>query len=670
MSEAHSIEGSEESCVKALAEMSLTQEDQSTVSSPQPGQVNESFSTSIESGAECSSSGGFSQEHNMENLDSYLQSHGVSQPLGSLVASGAVLEGQPGGPVQGITVQGGKPHICFDFTKGLCTRGDKCKYSHDLATIVHFNSKEKGICFDYLRNQCHRGLMCRFSHDLTNIAQQCQMPTSNPALAGMAGRGRTNAICYDFVKGVCQRGGVCRYSHDLSLIARTARGGANYTRSGEVCYDFLRGRCNRGQSCKYSHNTTFLNNSQQLGQGSLDAQMGGLGQACMNGGMGGMMGGGNNSADMSMLLALMAQRFGSLPGDNRGLGGGDMSDEQAAMFNNPALMNLLQQRQLAAAAAGMLPPGYSVQQQMQQQAAAAANAVMAAQYNAASAHGMGGRSGSLPTPDQLAHNVAAAVVANNQQQQQHQQAAAMALSAVLMQQRAVQAQAQQNHMAGCGAGGGAPTGGHQADGGQMYPPSSAAMAAAQHLLKGNSAPANMPFLKSSNSGAPAGMSPDQLNAMLSNVRDNPALLSETLKGLAAAAQAQVNAQAHAQAQHAASFMMHQKQQQGMPSQGTSNPQGMNFSQGMNHGMSGAMGKAPSAPQPIPGRYDAGSPPGSFPECPAGMGAPLRSMGSSGSFRAQDYSDLSRTAPTGINDLQTSLSPDLMPLLKEIWNKAS
>jgi hypothetical protein len=68
-----------------------------------------------------------------------------------------------------------KAQICFDFTKGMCTRADKCKFSHDIATIVNFNSKEKGICFDYLRNQCHRGLLCRFSHDLSNIAQQCQV---------------------------------------------------------------------------------------------------------------------------------------------------------------------------------------------------------------------------------------------------------------------------------------------------------------------------------------------------------------------------------------------------------------------------------------------------------------------------------------------------------------
>ncbi|KAK9844823.1 hypothetical protein WJX74_007341 [Apatococcus lobatus] len=44
-----------------------------------------------------------------------------------------------------------KQQICFDFTKGLCTRGDACKYSHDIALIVKVNSQERGICFDFLR---------------------------------------------------------------------------------------------------------------------------------------------------------------------------------------------------------------------------------------------------------------------------------------------------------------------------------------------------------------------------------------------------------------------------------------------------------------------------------------------------------------------------------------
>jgi hypothetical protein len=63
-------------------------------------------------------------------LDSYLAGQGVT--------SGSVGKGS-----QQDQATGTKAQICFDFTKGLCTRGDKCKFSHDLATIVTFNSKEK-----------------------------------------------------------------------------------------------------------------------------------------------------------------------------------------------------------------------------------------------------------------------------------------------------------------------------------------------------------------------------------------------------------------------------------------------------------------------------------------------------------------------------------------------
>lgn len=65
-----------------------------------------------------------------------------------------------------------KQQICFDFTKGACSRGDTCKYSHDIALIVSINSQERGICFDHLKGQCNRGLLCRFSHDLSSIAMQ------------------------------------------------------------------------------------------------------------------------------------------------------------------------------------------------------------------------------------------------------------------------------------------------------------------------------------------------------------------------------------------------------------------------------------------------------------------------------------------------------------------
>eukprot|EP00201_Polytomella_parva_P021419 CAMPEP_0175040030 /NCGR_PEP_ID=MMETSP0052_2-20121109/997_1 /TAXON_ID=51329 ORGANISM="Polytomella parva, Strain SAG 63-3" /NCGR_SAMPLE_ID=MMETSP0052_2 /ASSEMBLY_ACC=CAM_ASM_000194 /LENGTH=1419 /DNA_ID=CAMNT_0016302117 /DNA_START=59 /DNA_END=4315 /DNA_ORIENTATION=- len=169
-----------------------------------------------------------------------------------------------------------KTQICFEFTKGQCTRGDKCKYSHDLATIVQFNSKEKGICFDFLRNQCNRGLLCRFSHDLSNITQQCQAYNACATTTATSAKpgSKPNAICYDFVKGLCQRGGECKYSHDLSLVMKMVRGagaGPNPQADSktEMCYDFLRGKCNRGTACKYSHNIASLHHLALMGPPSM-----------------------------------------------------------------------------------------------------------------------------------------------------------------------------------------------------------------------------------------------------------------------------------------------------------------------------------------------------------------------------------------------------------------
>ncbi|KAK9868243.1 hypothetical protein WJX84_006440 [Apatococcus fuscideae] len=141
-----------------------------------------------------------------------------------------------------------KQQICFDFTKGLCTRGEACKYSHDIALIVKVNSQERGICFDFLRGQCSRGLLCRFSHDLSNI-------TSQSSQAGKTTR-RNAPICYDFVKGLCSRGTDCRYSHDINSIINGTRGSING--SHEICYDFTRGRCSRGTACRYSHDLRLL----------------------------------------------------------------------------------------------------------------------------------------------------------------------------------------------------------------------------------------------------------------------------------------------------------------------------------------------------------------------------------------------------------------------------
>lgn len=98
----------------------------------------------------------------------------TSQPSASVAQSTADSQIAAGGSRTASSDP--KTQICFDFTKGVCTRGNSCKFSHDVALIVSVNSQERGICFDFLRGQCHRGLLCRFSHDLSSLAaQQCQV---------------------------------------------------------------------------------------------------------------------------------------------------------------------------------------------------------------------------------------------------------------------------------------------------------------------------------------------------------------------------------------------------------------------------------------------------------------------------------------------------------------
>uniref|UniRef100_A0A1D1ZU30 C3H1-type domain-containing protein n=1 Tax=Auxenochlorella protothecoides TaxID=3075 RepID=A0A1D1ZU30_AUXPR len=135
-----------------------------------------------------------------------------------------------------------KRQICFDFTKGMCTRGAACKYSHSVDHIIAVNSEEKGICFDFLKGLCNRGLMCRFSHDLTNL--QAPQESGN-------GRRRFAPICYDFVKNQCTRGDACRYSHDYASILYGPRGAGKQL--NVLCVDYTRGRCLRGDACRYLH---------------------------------------------------------------------------------------------------------------------------------------------------------------------------------------------------------------------------------------------------------------------------------------------------------------------------------------------------------------------------------------------------------------------------------
>jgi len=64
--------------------------------------------------------------------------------------------------------------MCGDFKRGLCTRADRCKYSHgDVAVLASSAAAPGGgvglrieMCGDFRRGKCERGDKCKYSHGL------------------------------------------------------------------------------------------------------------------------------------------------------------------------------------------------------------------------------------------------------------------------------------------------------------------------------------------------------------------------------------------------------------------------------------------------------------------------------------------------------------------------
>lgn len=135
-----------------------------------------------------------------------------------------------------------KPGYCFDWLKGKCFRGSRCRYSHDINPHVGTS-----ICFDWEKGRCTRGDACLYSHSSDNDFVEAR-------------DWRKNNVCFDFLKGGCFRE-TCRFAHVV-----------NPKKENGVCYAWQSGSCERGDSCRYFHGEYYqgCSNPSQVGGKNLN----------------------------------------------------------------------------------------------------------------------------------------------------------------------------------------------------------------------------------------------------------------------------------------------------------------------------------------------------------------------------------------------------------------
>jgi len=105
---------------------------------------------------------------------------------------------------------------CRDFERGVCTRGDNCKYFHPEGATPAEGAKLP-ICKDFQNQGCDR-FKCKFLH----ITQEEEVVYKTTGVLPVHG-GRAenmsrpvfpgNDVCKDFMNGKCDRGSRCKYMH-------------------------------------------------------------------------------------------------------------------------------------------------------------------------------------------------------------------------------------------------------------------------------------------------------------------------------------------------------------------------------------------------------------------------------------------------------------------------
>ncbi|CAI5511054.1 unnamed protein product [Closterium sp. Naga37s-1] len=149
-------------------------------------------------------------------------------------------DGGPGGGGGGREGREG-PQVCFELSgKGVCSRGDACRFMH---TLEDGSPLPRNLCFEHFsKGSCSRGTDCRFRHSLADgevgggggegqgggdnaaAGSVAAAVATAAAVAAAAGVGPSSGgpselpkgVCFDFVRrGSCTRGDTCRFAHSL-----------------------------------------------------------------------------------------------------------------------------------------------------------------------------------------------------------------------------------------------------------------------------------------------------------------------------------------------------------------------------------------------------------------------------------------------------------------------
>jgi len=117
---------------------------------------------------------------------------------------------------------------CRDFERGVCSRGNRCKFYHPDNIPQPMGDKKLPICKDFQNKGCDRN-KCKFLHVTQDEEAHYNSTGVLPHHGGrsdiapngnMWGGGGPSANspvskdkCKDFLNGICQRGNKCKFAH-------------------------------------------------------------------------------------------------------------------------------------------------------------------------------------------------------------------------------------------------------------------------------------------------------------------------------------------------------------------------------------------------------------------------------------------------------------------------